>query len=77
MKDKSLEIWITALFGFTGLAVILLTWFGPALESNRIAGTLIGLTGLVIALLKYIGLRKILREENEKVTVEVEARNRH
>ena len=76
MKDKSLEIWLIVLFGFTGLVVILLTWFGPALESNKIAGTLVGLTGIFIAVMKYLGLRKAIKPEHERITVKVETRDK-
>jgi len=76
MKDKSLEISLIAIFGISGMAVMLLAWLWPSMESERILATLAGMTGLLIALVRYIGLRKILRTEDEKVPVRVEAREK-
>ena len=77
MKDKSLEIWLIAIFGISGLAVTILAWLWPAMESDRLMATLAGLTGLLIALFRYVGLKKLNGAEKERVPVEVEAREKH
>ena len=76
MKDKSLEITLIAIFGISGLSVMLMAWLWPSMESQRIMATLAGLTGLLIAVFKYIALRKIFRGEDEKVPVRLEAREK-
>ena len=73
MKDKSLERWLITIFGISGLAVTMLAWLWPAMESERVMATLAGLTGLLIALFRYTVLKKLNKTENERVTVEVEA----
>ena len=76
MKDKSLEIWLIAIFGISGLAVTILAWLWPAMESDRIMATLAGLTGLLIALFRYVGLKKLIRTEPERIPAKVEIRER-
>lgn len=77
MKDKSLDITLMIIFGISGLTVTILAWLWPAMESERILATLVGLTGLLIALFRYIGLRKAGRTENERVPIRVEAGEKH
>jgi len=76
MKDKSLEISLIVIFGISGLALSLLAWFWPAMESQRIMGTLVGLTGMLIAFFKYVGLKKFYRMEANRVAIKVEAGNK-
>jgi hypothetical protein len=77
MKDKSLEISLIAVFGISGMAIILLGWLWPALESDRIMATLVGLTGMLIAFFRYMGLKKYFRTEAKRVAVEVEVAEKH
>ena len=77
MKDKSLNITLIITFGISGLSVMLLAWLWPAMESERILATLAGLTGLLIALSRYIGLRKAGRTEDTGVPVRIEAGEKH
>ena len=72
MKDKSLEIWLIAIFGISGLAVTMLAWLWPAMESDRLMATLAGMTGLLIALFRYIGFKKLIKTENERIPAKVE-----
>ena len=74
MKDKSLEISLILIFGISGLAVTILAWFWPAMESDRLMATLAGLTGILIALFRYLSLKRSVKTESERVPVEVEAR---
>jgi hypothetical protein len=76
MKDKSLDITLITIFGISGIVVTLLAWLWPAMESDRITATLAGMLGLFIGLARYIGLRKSIKRENERITVEVEAREK-
>ena len=74
MKDRSLDITLITVFGISGIAVTLLAWLWPAMESERITATLAGMLGLLIGLVRYIGLRKTIKSESERITVEIEAR---
>ena len=74
MKDRSLDITLITVFGISGIAVTLLAWLWPAMESERITATLAGMLGLLIGLVRYIGLRKSIKSESERITVEIEAR---
>jgi hypothetical protein len=71
MKDKSLGIWLIVLFGVSGLAVISLGWLLPWLESERAVATLGGLTGIVVAIVRAIMLRRA--PDKRPVTMEIEA----
>jgi membrane associated rhomboid family serine protease len=76
MKDRSLDITLIIIFAISGIAVTLLAWLWPAMEAERITATLAGMLGLIIGLVRYIGLRKSIKRENERITVEVEAREK-
>lgn len=76
MKDRSLNITLIIVFGISGITMTLLAWLWPALESERITATLAGMLGMFIGLVRYIGLRKSIKRENERITVEVEARGK-
>ena len=73
MKDKTLGIWLIVMFGISGLAITLLAWLWPALESDRVMATLAGSIGIGIAVTYAFMLRKSPGDRNEKqVPVEVE-----
>jgi hypothetical protein len=74
MKDKSLGIWLIALFGVSGLAVISLGWLLPWLESERVVATLGGLAGITVAVIRALMLRQA--PDKRPVTVEIEAENK-
>ena len=74
MKDRSLDIMLIIVFGISGIVVTLMAWLWPAMESERITATLAGMLGLFIGLVRYIGLRRSIKRENERITVEVESR---
>lgn len=74
MKDKSLGIWLIVLFGVSGLAVISLGWLLPSLESERIVASLGGLTGISVAVIRALMLRRA--PDKRAVTVEIEAENK-
>ena len=52
MRDKSLDILLMALFGASGIAILLLAWLQPMADSERILTTLIGSVGLLLASIK-------------------------
>ena len=77
MKDKSLGIWLIVMFGISGMAVIILAWFWPTLQSDRIAATLTGLVGIVVAVIRALTLRQSLTCPGDKqVAVKVEVENK-
>jgi hypothetical protein len=72
MKDKSLGIWLIALFGISGLSVMTLAWLWPTLQSERLVATLTGSVGLLIAIIHALMLRKSLAGMNtEQAAVKV------
>lgn len=73
MKDKSLEIMLMTVFGITGLTITMMAWLWPAMEAQRIMATLVGLAGILTAVYKYIGLRKLARQGDERIAVRLEA----
>lgn len=60
MRDKSLSIWLTVLFGLSGMAILTLAWLWPAPTSERIIATLIGSAGLSAALIQILRLKRLL-----------------
>ena len=70
MKDRSLGIWLIVMFGMSGLAVIVLGWFLPSLQPDRITATIAGSFGVFIATILAFTLRQ--STAGKKVTVEVE-----
>lgn len=74
MRDKSLGIWLIVMFGISGIAVMMLAWLWPTLESERITATLVGSVGILIALIRGLMLRQSPASASDKqVTVKVEA----
>lgn len=74
MKDKSLGILLTGLFGITGLVAIALGWLLPWLESERVPAMLAGGAGLMIAGIQAFILRRV--SVREKVLIEVKDEER-
>ena len=73
MKDKSLGIWLIVTFGISGIAVILLGWLLPSLESERITATIAGSAGLIVAIIQALILRQSPTNINDRPsTVKVE-----
>ena len=54
------------LFGISGIAILLLSWMGPASLSERIVTTAIGSVGLIWAFSRALPLISILRGVNHK-----------
>ena len=72
MKDKSLGIWLISLFGISGIAVVMLAWLLPTLESDRTIATLTGSVGLLLAAIHVISLRRqSVGNNDEKAPVKV------
>ena len=77
MKDKSLDIWLIVLFGISGMAVLLLAWLWPTLESERIMATFAGSTGLFVALIRALMLKRLpVTTENKSTMIKVETEDR-
>ena len=73
MKDKTLGIWLIVIFGVSGLAITVLAWLWPALESDRVMATLAGLIGIGIAVTYAFMLRQSPGgSDQEQVPVEAE-----
>ena len=75
MRDKSLGIFLTVLFGISGMAVLLLVWLWPTLESERTMAIFVGSAGLLVALIQVLTLKRSsgrIDDEQDMVTVEAE-----
>ncbi len=75
MKDKSMEVFLTVMFGTLGLAIIVLAWVRPMPESERILTTIIGSMGLLLALGRGLFL-KTNRQEKEVEYVLVRSKDK-
>jgi len=72
MGDKSLSIFLMVLFGISGIAILMLAWLWQMPVSERILATLIGSTGLFVALSRGLLLRSAKAgADAEQVTVGV------
>ena len=74
-RDKSLSIFLVVLFAISGVAILVLTWLQPMPGTERALSTLIGSTGLLVAM----GRGKLLRSAKaganaESVPVKVEVK---
>ena len=56
MKDKGLNIFLSVLFGISGIAILLLAWTEPASLLERILTTAIGSVGLIWAFSRALPL---------------------
>ena len=75
MKDKSLGVFLMVLFGISGMAVLLLVWLWPTLESERTMAIFVGSAGLLVALIQVLTLKHSsgrIDDEQDMVTVEAE-----
>ena len=75
MRDKSLGVFLMVLFGISGMAVLLLVWLLPTLESERIMAIFVGSAGLLVALIQVLTLKRSsgrIDDEQDMVTVEAE-----
>ncbi|MFH1648068.1 MAG: hypothetical protein ABID71_10510 [Chloroflexota bacterium] len=75
MKDNSLGIWLIALFGVSGLAVLLLAWLWPGLAAERVPATIAGTVGLGMAVVRTLLLRQSLNSGRQE-PVKVQAADR-
>ncbi len=74
MRDKSLTMWLIVMFGIPGIAVLMLAWLWPVLESERSMAFFVGSAGLLVALIQMMTLKRSPgRTDNEQVPVKVEA----
>jgi hypothetical protein len=78
MRDKSLNIWLIVLFGLSGMAILLLAWLLPTLQSERITATLVGSAGLLLASARALILkRSLVRTDDQTVPVKVAAEDNY
>jgi hypothetical protein len=75
MKDKSLGIWLIVMFGVSGLAVIILAWLWPTLQSDRLVATLTGLLGVTVAVIRALMFRQSPNDKQIAVKAEVEEKS--
>jgi len=77
MRDKSLTMWLIIMFGIPGIAVLLLAWLWPVLESERSMAFFVGSAGLLVALIQTLTLKRSRsRTDNEQIPVRVEVENK-
>ena len=69
MRDKSLGTFLMILFGISGMAVLVLAWLWPTLESDRIMATLVGSAGLLVALTQAPMFRRSPGRTDNKPTI--------
>jgi hypothetical protein len=72
-RDKSLGIWLIVLFGIPGMAVLMLAWLWPTLQSERITAIFAGSTGLLVSLIQILTLKRSPVGKAKQVPVKVEA----
>ena len=77
MKDKSLGIMLIVLFGISGIAVLLLGWLWPTLESERITATFAGSAGLLVASIEALILKRSSATDAKKVPTRVEIEDKY
>lgn len=76
-RDKSLGIWLMVLFGISGMAVLMLAWLWPTLQSERITAIFAGAAGLLVSFTQVLMLKRSPDRTNDKpVLVKVEAEDR-
>ena len=68
MRDKSLGILLMGLFGISGVAVLMLAWLWPTLESERITAIFVGSAGILIASTQLLMLRRSSGRIDDKPT---------
>ena len=74
MRDKSLSVFLIALFGISGIAIMTLAWARPMPASDRILSTLVGSAGLLVVFTQSLLLKSPpSRAKAERIPVEVEA----
>ncbi len=72
MRDKSLSIFLIALFGISGLAIMALAWMRPMPVADRILSTFIGSSGLLVVFSQAVVLKSLsAKEKAEQVPVEL------
>ena len=76
MRDRSLSVFLIALFGISGIAIMTLAWARPMLASERILSTLVGSAGLLVVFTQALLLKSSPSgEKAERIPIEVEADN--
>ena len=77
-RDKSLNIFLAALFSVSGAVIMLLAWLQPMPESERVLSIIIGGMGLLIAVFKAFSLKvRSLRASEELAVVEVDIKEQN
>ena len=54
MNDKALSIFLIAMFGGSGAAMMILAWLQPVLVTERIMAIIIGSVGLLVASIRAL-----------------------
>jgi hypothetical protein len=73
-RDRTLSLILMVVFGISGTLILIFTWLQPMLGMERVLSTLLGASGLGVALSR-IPLLRFSKAEAEagKVPVEVKA----
>ena len=75
MKDNSLGGFFALVFGISGIVVILLAWFLPSLQSDRLTATLAGFVGIAVATISVRSMKKARDDEDETNAVPVDIKD--
>jgi len=76
MIDRALSVFLLLSFGVTGMAILIMAWIQPMPASERILTTLVGATGIFLAVSRAWLLRTIRPEtDSEPGLVEVEEKS--
>ncbi len=57
MRDRSLGIMLAAMFGISGVTMLVLAWLLPALSEDRILAISAGMVGVLVACYHGLTLR--------------------
>ena len=76
MNDRAMNITLVAMFGLSGLAMILVAWLQPSLVSQRVMAFCVGSVGLLVAMLRALTLKREGADDINTVPVRAQMDNR-
>ncbi len=78
MRDRSLSVLLIALFGISGIAIMILAWVKPMPASDRILSTLVGSVGLLVVFTQILLLKSSSSSaKTEQIPVEMEVEKQY
>jgi hypothetical protein len=72
MRDKSLDILLMALFGVSGIAILILAWWQPMPGLERILTIFIGIFGIGFALSRVPVLKSVKPRAGAQQIIKIE-----